>query len=237
MKKVEIWRDEAPCNPFTEWDCEPPLMWESGRYNGEDYSQGEIKRFIANFPTDNQIIRHQKVLVDLFCIDLQYFKDYYFTRDQKAAEIRDSIFDADYTQLSQVCDLFKIPHLKSTSRGYSQSDWADVFILLTDEFFETTGCDRKNSKEILEGTEKLFDAYMWGNVYGFTVYEGKEMVKLSRKDFESGNCDNVSEEIEWEEVDSCGGFYGHNFLTNGILDHLDTELHEQVLASDEHCIY
>jgi hypothetical protein len=136
-----------------------------------------------------------------------------------------------------VCDLFKIPHLKSTSRGYSQSDWADVFILLTDEFFETTGCDRKNSKEILEGTEKLFDAYMWGNVYGFTVYEGKEMVKLSRKDFESDNCDNVSEEIEWEEVDSCGGFYGHNFLTNGILDHLDTELHEQVLASDEHCIY
>jgi hypothetical protein len=237
MKKIKIWRDECPSNPFTDWDCEPNLMWEGGRNYGQDYSKGEIAKFIAYFPSDGQIIKHQKQLAYELGIDLEYFKQMGFSKDDKISDIRSAIRDASLAELVTVCELFKIPHTQYTSTGYSQGDWADVLIVLTDEFFERTGCDKKNSDSILEGTANLFNAYMWGDVFGYTIYEGREMVKLSRKDFESGTCDNVENEIDWEVTDSCGGFYGTNFLTNGILDELDPELREQALASDEHSIY
>lgn len=237
MKKIKIWRDDCPMNPFTEWDCEPPLMFESGRSNKTDYSDGDIKRFIIDKPTDNQIIRHQAELADILSLDLQYYKDYNFTKSEKASDIRYNIGDLSVEELAKICTLFKIPHYQYTSKGYSQGDWADVLIVLTDEFFERTGCDRKNSDSILDGTANLFNAYMWGDVFGYTIYEGKEVVKLSRADFEGGNYDNVEDEIDWEVTDSCVGFYGRNFLTNGILEELEEELREQALKSDEHSIY
>lgn len=237
MKKIEIWRNESPENPFTSWDCEPDLMWGGGRNYGEDYSKGKIAEFIAGFPSDGQIIKHQQKLADILEIDLEYFKVCGHSKEDKISDIRNEILNAYMGDLVKICELFKIPHKSYTSSGYSQGDWADVLIVLTDEFFERTGCDRKNSDSILEGTANLFNAYMWGDVFGYTIYEGREMVKLSSKDFESGNCDNVERLIEWEATDSCGGFYGRNFLTNGILDELDEELREQALKSDEHSIY
>lgn len=237
MKKIEIWRDECPSNPFTDWGCEPDLMWEGGRNCGEDYSKGEIAKFIAYYPSDGQIIKHQKKICEVLDIDVDYFKMAGFDKGDKISDIRSTIYDSCFEDLVSICKLLKIPHKSFESKGYSQGDWADVLIVLTDEFFERTGCDKKDSESILEDTANLFSAYMWGDVFGYTIYEGREMVKLSRKDFESGNCDNVDDFVEWEATDSCGGFYGRNFLTNGILDELDPELREQALKSEEHSIY
>jgi hypothetical protein len=47
----------------------------------------------------------------------------------------------------------------------------------------------------------VYDDYLTGNVYGFIV--------------EERNGD------DWEEVDSCWGFYGDDIHTNGIADYLD----------------
>ena len=237
MKKVTIWRDDYPTNPFTDWDCEPDLMWEGGRNYGDDYSKGNIAEFIAGFPSDGQIIKHQQKLAEILEIDLEYFKAYGHSKEDKISDIRHSIQHACMDDLVSICKLFKVPHKSYTSTGYSQGDWADVLIVLTDKFFERTGCDKNNSESILDGTANLFNGYMWGDVFGYTIYEGREMVKLSSQDFESGNCDNVERLIEWEATDSCAGFYGRNFLTNGILEELPEELREQALKSDEHSIY
>lgn len=228
-KRIRIIHDSFPQNPFKEWDCEPPLMYEGGRNSGEDYSDGAIAGFIADKPTDGFIIRHQKEIAEILDIDLNYFKEYGFSKRNKVDEIYSEIRGcSDIDQLAALCDLFKIPYISYTSRGYSQGSWADVLIVLTDEFFERTGCDRKNSESILQGTKELFDNYMWGDVYGFITEECKVYKKVLAEDFDAGRFEEVEEEEEWEEIDSCWGFYGTKWLENGMLDVAGKEFEEQL---------
>ena len=209
--RIKIWQDECAECPFESWDGEPDLMYESGRNNCTDYSNGNIVEFIKQFPTNNQIIKHQKQLCEILDIDHEYLCERELTKDEKADEIRWEITtDRAINELTQLCEVFKIPHHNYTSTGYSQSDWADVLIVLTDEFYLKTGADRRNAKDILIGTVKLFDAWAWGDVYGFTVEKAVEMVKLTREDFNEGKFENVDDDLEWEDVDSCGGFYGED---------------------------
>lgn len=187
--RIKIWQDEFAECPFESWDCEPDLMYESGGWNRiiTDYSQGKIVEFIKQFPSNGQIIKHQKQLCDILDINYEYLCERELIKDEKADEIRWEITkDCSINQLAQLCELFKIQHHSYTSTGYSQGDWADVLIVLTDEFYEKTGCDRRNAKDILSSTTKLFDSWAWGDVYGFTVEKATEIVKLTREDFCAG---------------------------------------------------
>jgi hypothetical protein len=57
-------------------------------------------------------------------------------------------------------------------------------------------------KEYLKNEVKTYDDYLTGNVYGFTLFDN----------------DN--------EIDSCWGFVGRDYKTNGILDHISKEILE-----------
>ena len=228
--RLRVIHDSSPMNPFKEWDCEPPVIYSSGRDGGEDFSKGDILSFIQKKATDGVVIRHQNKLAEILDINLQYFKDYSFSKDDKISDIISAFKDAGIKELSQLCGLFKIPHLRHDSKGYSQGDWAEVLIVLTDDFFETTGCERKNSKEILKGTAGLFDAWAYGDTFGFVLEKKKEYVQIPKDEFEVGNYDNKEENIEWEEHDSCWGFFGRDIKTNGIKDHLPEGL--KVLADE-----
>lgn len=210
--RIKISRDESASCPFEEWDCEPDLMYTTGRYGQvTDYSKGNIVEFIKQFPSNGQIIKHQKQLCEILEIDHDYLCERELSKDEKADEIRWEITTrCSIEQLVELCELFKIQHHNYTSTVYSQGDWADVLIVLTDDFYEKTGCDRRNASIILDGTAKLFDAWAWGDVYGFTVEKAVEMVKLTREDFDKGKFENVEDEIEWEDSDSCWGFYGED---------------------------
>lgn len=59
---------------------------------------------------------------------------------------------------------------------------------------------RKRAIEIMEGEVEVYDQYLRGEVYGYTLYE--------------------QEDDEWTEEDSCFGFYGDDVLTNGIADNV-----------------
>lgn len=209
--RIKIWQDEFAECPFESWDCEPDLMYESGRNNVRDFSDGNIVEFIKHTPSNGQIIKHQKQLCEILDIDHEYLCERELTKDEKADEIRWEITTSlSVNQLVLLCELFKIPHLNHSSTGYSQGDWADVLIVLTDDFYEKTGCDKRNASKILEGTAKLFDAWAWGDVYGFTVEKAVEMVRLTREDFNNGKFEEVLDDLEWEDSDSCGGFYGED---------------------------
>ena len=210
--------ENAEC-PFESWDFEPDLMYESGGWNRivTDFSKGNIVEFIKQFPSNGQIIKHQKQLCEILDIDHDYLCERELTKDEKSDEIRWEITTScSIKQLTELCELFKIQHSNFTSTGYSQGDWANVLIVLTDDFYEKTGCDRRNASKILEGTEKLFDAWAWGDVYGFIVEKAVEMVKLTREDFNAGKFEDVEDELEWEGVDSCWGFYGED--VEGVAD-------------------
>lgn len=63
---------------------------------------------------------------------------------------------------------------------------------LTDETW------RKRAIEVMEGEVEVYDQYLRGEVYGYTLYE--------------------QQEDEWVEQESCWGFYGDDLLENGIAD-------------------
>lgn len=108
--------------------------------------------------------------------------------------------------LSPLYPLKNTPYVYSSqydSRGYSQGDYADVLIILTTEFFQRTWCNPKDEKEILDGTKKLFDAWIWWDVYGFTLIEHRPLYTE----------DNVLSIITDDDVlESCWGFYGEDSI-------------------------
>jgi hypothetical protein len=72
--------------------------------------------------------------------------------------------------------------------------------------------------KVLEGEVEIMDFYISGNVYGFNLYK-------------TSTCDKGHEHREL--IDSCHGFYGDDFETNGLLDHCDITNDEKMLALRE----
>lgn len=58
----------------------------------------------------------------------------------------------------------------------------------------------KKAEEVMKGEVKLFDDYLTGEVYGYTI-----------------------DDKEGAEEDSCWGFYGYDIRDNGVLYHLDAK--------------
>lgn len=85
----------------------------------------------------------------------------------------------------------------------------------------------------------MWNQYLSGDVYGYTLYGYSKVYKINADDyhnlastytmsvdggFKSKLLNAFEEEIEWGEIDSCWGFYGDDIKTNGILDHIDSEI-------------
>jgi hypothetical protein len=224
--RLKIWHDVDVENPFTAWDCEPEVMVDSGRSNFNDYSDGKIENFIKNRLTFEVVKPEINNLAEIVEEYLEDYEDY--TEEELASYLVYNINFSDIEQVTKVLELFELPHLNYTSTGYSQGDWANVLIVATDEFFERTGANRDRMEVILDGSKNLFDAWAWGDVFGFTVEEGTPVEVVNRETKEV-----VREEIDWEFKDSCGGFYGRDFENNGMLDYLPEELEEELKDFDK----
>lgn len=209
--RLRILHDSNAENPFLAWDVEPHLVYEFQR----DSIQGnvnEVTTFIESKLTQGMLKRYSKKLA----IILDVPQDCNF--DERCYEISYEIQRANVKQLSEVCELLKINHKYYTSKGYSQGNYSDVLIICTDKFYQTTGANKENENRMLESASKLFDAWAWGDVFRFILEKNVTFQEV----YEDGT---VKDSEEWQEVDSCGGFYGTDPKTNGILDHLPNELH------------
>ena len=218
--RIRIVHDSNAMNPFEDWDCEYPLIYESGRYN-KDYSDGEIDRYLSDYLSYNQIIFHQKKILSL--ID-----DEYLNQDVLAAEDKDDkvniIADALHTYINEnienkvnFCEAFNIKHYSSTSKGYSQGDWADVLIVPTQENANKLGYKIEDvTEDQLHATFELFGYWAWGDVFGFIIEQKREFTKIY------ANGDETEDE-EWDEVDSCWGFFGDDPEKSGMLDYINYE--------------
>lgn len=91
---------------------------------------------------------------------------------------------------------------------------------------------QQKAVEICESDVKTYDQYLSNEVYRFEIIESREMVSMSKQDWEAGNCDNVEHFVEDFEIDSCGGFYGNNWFENGMSDHIPEELHELLKTTE-----
>lgn len=186
--KIEISHDQNSLNPFVDWDCCTPLMCNSDSHVN-DFSNGEINKYLADVLTDGQIIRHQNALSEVLEMDIEDLD-----KESKIDEIRYEIRqNMNFDALALVCDIAKVPYLNTNSRGYSQGDYADVFTCYTDTFESISGCTMKQLQDgkQLEGNVNLFGYWAWGDVYSFY--------------------------IEYLD-DSCGGFFGDNHEESGLLE-------------------
>ena len=69
----------------------------------------------------------------------------------------------------------------------------------------------------LETEVETYDQYLRGDIWGFIVEKWVGCAECGRG--------------EWEEVDSCWGFYGTNVEENGMLDHIDDAYHQMAIEA------
>ena len=81
----------------------------------------------------------------------------------------------------------------------------DILIILNHGITEDT---YEKVRTVLEGEVKTYDQYLTGDIYFY-----------------------VLENSKGEIIDSCGGFYGHDPKSNGMLDHIDEKYHAVIQAA------
>lgn len=106
----------------------------------------------------------------------------------------------------------------STSPFSCQWDSGQIgFVIITNKQIDYLGCTINDGEswsdyikrldEYLESEVKTYDQYITGEVYGFTITDEND-----------------------EHLDSCDGFYGSDWKTNGMLDHIPEEFHTKLEA-------
>lgn len=201
---IKIHFDTSAENPFEVWDGLPPMIVTTyhRHSNKVEYKGDQILDHISSLLTDNYIIRNQRKLYDLtrstyYDYDTMREETEGWTAEQRADYIRDDLLEwleeDRLNNLEEMCTLLKIPHLRTSTTGYNQGDWAGLFLAWTPEWAEETGLRTKDVQRHLERAAELYGDWAWGDVYGYIV------------DAEDYN-------------DSCWGFYGDDHEKNGLLD-------------------
>jgi hypothetical protein len=200
--EIEIRQDSDYDNPFEDWDGEFPLMYSGGRNTRfTDFSNGDIDNYLKYYLSDNQITRHMGKILAMIEVSKQDFDGDYPPGGWTKSDRKDVLWQklADWITESvgnraEFCSEFGIKHYYGSSTGYSQGDWAKVFICWTPEFGKVTGHEYEDVTDNgLKGTKKLFDAWAWGDVYGYNIED------LSG-------------------LNSCWGFYGDDIEKNGLME-------------------
>jgi hypothetical protein len=114
--------------------------------------------------------------------------------------------------------------IKTTPFGDNWDSGQIGFVIVTREAIRENFGVKRVTKALIERAEKIvdgevetYDQFLTGDVYGF------EVVKVTK----------CNEEHEHEEdLDSCHGFFGTDFKTNGITDYIeDKELVDALLTA------
>lgn len=100
-------------------------------------------------------------------------------------------------------------------------DWGQVgWIFVTNEKAnkELGTNDPETVKKCLLGEVELYNHYVSGDVYWFAL----------EKPVKCEHCQHV----EWEQIDSCGGFFSDNWKENGLQDHLPPDVVAELWPND-----
>jgi hypothetical protein len=76
------------------------------------------------------------------------------------------------------------------------------------------------AEEMLKGEVETYDQYLRGDVYGFKLYAPADQAALADADLTEDDIDDDNIDDYCEEIDSCWGFYGNDWKTNGMADHV-----------------
>ncbi len=250
--RINIYYDECPMCPVTDWDMGANHIFEHlehGRYrlsqncnwekhvsNTHEYSAADIlMRIAAEHVSQDNIIKYIKAgeVADVrFVYDrhervwkLQTWprwkgdKGEWYTSveiepsDLKAYDYRYELLEPfDEEDLLDLINKYaKDIVVKSwSSCGYSQGDHMRGFSYITKEMLEKrSGRNPKDypdwkdqANAIIDGEVKCIEIWAWGDVKGYILKKKVSFTKV----YDDENRED-EEDVEWEEVDSCWGFY------------------------------
>lgn len=208
--RIRAVQDSDAENPWNAWDCQAPLLVLSDR-SIQEY--GDIPNPIGQM-RGSFIARNWKALAAIFDQSAdaarEYKTDWEYDRiaDARRDLLEEWLSDAkggslsDYMNINE--SLFALmgwPVYLTTSRGYSQSDWAELLLVYTPAHALACGIKFPRSAKAkaaavksLEADAKLWGNWAWGNVYGAVIDA-----------WEGGESDGRLVE---HAIESCWGFYG-----------------------------
>lgn len=197
-KILQITQDEHPLNPRVDWDNLGTMICLHGRYDLGDkhsYRHSDFNDWEGLKQLKQAIMKDIK---EGIILPLYLYDHSGITISYKPFSSR---FDSGqvgwiYCSLEDACKNWPCKTFEDT-----MPDWLDTSKQIT---------LREATQRALEGEVETYDQYLRGDVYRFKVIERKDCVY----------CGAYHE----RELDSCGGFFGDNIKTNGILDHIDDEI-------------
>ncbi len=214
--EIVIGHDMDACNPFTDWDCEPCLITSHDRnttgYNdANDYATylpdltwKEMRPHIAQIKEILEIKSLSEILFSWGVSD-----------PAESIEHITAFLNDEYRGTSNGGDRFEIlakilnwsgvTALAGYGIGYRQGDWVDCIVIADAQYLERSGATI-TSPDQLQGSIDLYAAWAFGDTYFFNIPE-----------------------LE----DSCGGFYGSDHETSGLLELAHAEIDNHIQKESE----
>lgn len=198
---VKVQRDLDPSNPFTDFDCEVPILvayLDHARYSMHEYG---VEDRLPNLPDDVVQAHSKEMLEAVGWEDEEFFIDplrneFYNYYHEQSAEERLEL-------LAEVYGWLGITAYVGSSTGYVQGDYALVLAVATPEWVENTGAPKESWLEQCKAAVKLYGWWAWGDVWGYTI-----------------------ETRSGEDLGSCWGFFGDELEETGMLDNVEGKYRE-----------
>jgi len=206
--RLSIYQDSDPTNPRKEaFDTFGTMVCWHRRYTlGDEHSYSSADNFIRSFAEDN----------------ITYDERYKFDKDGEEIDILDEMNEKDLFNLATknmlILSLNLYDHSGITMSVNNFGDPWDsgqvgwIYVKnknIQHEFGSLDDGAIKKAKNILIDEVKIYDQYLTGEVYGFVL--------------EKKNICECCKHVEWEEIDSCWGFFGEDIFKNGLKGEISKE--------------
>lgn len=208
---INIYPDNDACNPWEEYDTQPPMIVIHSRdhiikYGNVDFdylpglTRAEIK---ANIKAITHEFENTYLLAGV--------RDYMHLSNDGIEAVNTALHDW-YTDLNngdklemqaRIYKIKGVDCLCASIHGSCQSDYGEVLIVASPEYLKEIGVAKISDRQ-LESERTLYENWAFGNTYGYEIEDFK---------------------------DSCWGFYGEDHQESGLKDcamdfincHIDSE--------------
>lgn len=209
---IKAMRDTDAQNPFTDWDCEPPLATYYDRSLTEYDDCGGMLDPLSGL-SDSWINRRWQEAAKAIGCDLAAMVADVADRSQgeRVADVRrdyleTALSDAqpsryggnagDYFEsVAALWAMRGVVAVTGYSTGYCQGHYADVLCVVTPAWAKKIGAPRASHKRQADYAIKLYGYWAWGDCYGWEIVSP-----------------------DGDELDSVWGYYGGDHEESGLAE-------------------
>lgn len=222
--RIVIHTDDSPENPFTAWDCEPPLLTYSGcrygsvtTYNGAPEDWADVVNLLPDsaWKKSERLKFYHAHLADKYTLlELaDYLREQGDIRSAYLQMLRDAYGNTPdgwsgasewMDKAAEILNAHGIPAVSTRVNGYGQGDSTLCLAVATPEWVQRVGAPAESLTAQLEHACELYGWWAYGDVYGYAV-ETEDGEKIG-------------------SILGCWGFYGPDHAKSGLLENARAEI-------------